>query len=76
MTVRAPMVRAFSGPILFGLAFDRGAFEFLTFTQCRESKNPERRPIWNTYCFICGSTFLVGVNFEPLWVRFTDMYIL
>jgi len=53
-----------------------GAFEFLTFTQCRESKNPRRRPIWNTYCFICGSTFLAGVNFEPLWVRFTDMYIL
>ena len=56
--------------------FTAGAFGFLTFTQCRNLKNPRRRPIWNAYCFICGSTFLVGVNFEPLWVRFTDMYIL
>ena len=30
-----------------------------------------------TYCFICGVALLAGVNFEPLWVRFTEiMYIL
>jgi hypothetical protein len=29
------------------------------------------------YCFICGLAWLVGVSFEPLWMRFTDiMYIL
>jgi hypothetical protein len=30
-----------------------------------------------TYCFIWGVALLAGVNFEPLWVRFTEiMYIL
>src|SRR6516164_4236663 len=36
----------------------------------REAAYEARRPIWNTYCFICGLALLAGVNFEPLWARF------
>jgi hypothetical protein len=29
------------------------------------------------YCFTCGFALPAGVNFAPLWARFTDiMYIL
>jgi hypothetical protein len=32
--------------------------------------------VWNAYRFICGLALLAGINFELLWVRFTDiMYI-
>jgi hypothetical protein len=35
----------------------------------RSQKNVLGPDYWNAYCFTCG--LLVGVNFEPLWVRFT-----